>query len=456
VPITIKVANGMSAPLNNVPVRFRVNGGTWNNGTIPSIPAKDTIEFTFSTLANLNGNSKNTIEAESLLAGDNIPGNNQKTTVVLAQPVVSLFPYYEDFESGEAGFIAEGLNSTWEFGKPSSTRINSAANGQHAWKTRLKGDYRNLEYSYLYTPCFNISSLSEPMLGFQLAYNFEDCRNFNVICDAGWMEYSLDGLTWQKLGAFGDGENWYDYETGQVWMAANKTNWAEAIIPLPVHNGIIRLRYVVKTDEGSTREGLAIDNFHIYNGGALPLEWISFNASLLQNSQVLLNWKVFNRKVGENFDIQVSREPANMGSWQSIGTIRVGITDPSYYSFTDLQSFKSGRLYYRITWTKLNGQSSHSPVRAIDFGISNTEIVLYPNPAQSSLIVQAKMPNDKPCNIRIITTDGKTVYNEIQVPVNGVIYKRINLDAFNLSNGLYILEITNGESRQFGKWVLKR
>ncbi len=456
VPITIKVFNGMSTMLNNIPVRYRINNGAWINEIIPSIAAKDTVEFTFSALATFAGTGKNTIEAETLMPGDNIQGNNKKMAEVITQSIVSAFPYYEDFESGTAGFIADGMNSTWEIGKPASTRINTAANGQNAWKTRLTGDYSNREFSYLYTPCFNISSLTEPMLGFQIAYNFEDCRNFNVVCDAGWMEYSLDGMTWQKLGKFGDGENWYDYEAGQVWMAANKTNWAEAIIPLPVHNGIIRLRYVVKTDDGSTREGLAIDNFHIYNGGALPLHWIWFKSNLNQNNEVLLNWKVFNRKEGESFDIQISREPQNAVAWQSIGNILVKAGDPSVYTFSDNQTFKSGTLYYRIIWNKSNGETSISPVEKVDFGTGNKDFILYPNPASNELMVQVIMPNFKPCTIKILTIEGREVYKEVQIPVSGIISKLINLKNTNLSNGMYLIEISNGETRQVGKWILKK
>lgn len=454
--ITIKVANGMASALANVPVRYRLNNGAWANGTVPSVPGRDTVDFSFSTPVMLIASSINTIEAESLMPGDNIGGNNLKSTTTIAQPIVNSFPYYEDFELGDAGFIADGLNSTWELGTPASTRINSAASGTMAWKTRLKGDYNNYESSYLYTPCFNISALAQPMLGFQLAYHIEDCQSISQVCDAAWMEYSLDGSAWQKLGLFGEGENWYDYEPGQVWMSLNKTSWTGALIPLPVHNGTIRLRFVFKSDAETTFEGFAMDNFQIYDGGTLPLDWLWFEAKPKPSGEVLLNWNVHNRKPGESFDLLVSRGPGNSASWQPIGHIPVENAPAAPYTFTDRQTLKTGILYYRINWNKLNGDTLVSPIRVVDLGSPQGNLVMYPNPASNKLMVHAIMQNDKPCKVRILNLEGKVVYMRSALPVGGVLSNEINLAGIGLANGLYMVEVTNGEIRHLGKLVLNR
>ncbi len=447
-PVTIKVVNGMTAALNNIPVRYRVNNGAWVNEIIPTIAAKDTIEFTFSTMVSMAASSKNSIEAETGLAGDNIPGNNRQTILALAQAVVSTYPYYQDFEGGEAGFMAEGINNTWELGAPASLLINTAASGQKAWKTRLTGDYSNNELSYLYTPCFNIASLNKPMLGFHIAYSFEDCRTSNIICDAGWMEYSLDGLSWQKLGQYGEGENWYDYETGQVWMASDKTNWAEAIIPLPKHNGTIRLRFVMKSDGGTTREGLAIDNFQVFNGDALPLEWLWFEAQKLPGESVLLQWRVPNRQAGETFTIEVNRTANEMNGWLPLGSVPVVPGDGGRYMFTDHNTVKSGSLYYRVTWHKRNGEHSVSPVRTIQFGAPTNQLLVYPNPASQHLQVQAHLNDDEPVTLRLVSTLGRIMYQAKVNPVNGWLTTTLNLKQMALPPGVYVVEIQGKNGRQ--------
>lgn len=452
VPVIINVVNGMSTPLNSIPVRYRVNNGAWVNDIIPTIPAKDTIEFTFSTMVSLAAFSKNTIEAEANLPGDNIPGNNQMI-VAFAQGLVSSFPYYQDFESGEAGFTSDGINSTWEFGTPASLRINSAASGQKAWKTRLTGDYNNNELSYLYSPCFNIASLTQPMLSFNIAYSFEDCRNYNVICDAGWMEYSLDGLSWQKLGKFGEGENWYDYETGQVWMASDKTGWAEAIIALPKHNGTIRLRFVMQSDGGSTREGLAIDNFQVFNGSTLPLDWLWFEAQKLPDESVSLQWRVHNRQPGETFSIEVNRTANETNGWLPLGSVPVVSGDAGRYMFTDHNTVKSGTLYYRVTWHKRNGDHSVSPVRTVQFGVPTNQLTVYPNPASHHLQVQARLGEDGPVTLRIISILGRVMYQARVMPVNGWLTTTLNLKQMALPPGVYVLEIQDKNGRQVRKFL---
>lgn len=452
-PVTIRVRNNMPEALNNIPVRYRINGGAWVEETLATLGAKSETDFTFSATVNLPAFGIILLEAETNFPTDNIPGNNRVQVDLVGRPVISTFPYYQDFEAGNGDFVADGLNSSWEFGTPGSLRIKTAASGTKAWKTTLTGDYKNLEKSYLYTPCFNISSLANPMLSFSLAYSIEDCRSAGIVCDAAWMEYSLDGLTWQKLGSFGEGESWYDYETGQVWMANNQTAWREAIIPLPVHNGTIRLRYVFSSDDGSTREGIALDNFHLYNGGALPIEWIRFEAGVNNANEVTLNWKVANPKPAEYFDVQVSTDPNTPNNFISIGSVSVAGSAENNFRFTDKNPGKSGTLFYRVVWQRSNGLQSISPVRKVKLLGSPVDLMVYPNPAGSSLLVRAEVGNNGPCNIRIMAADGKQVFATTALAVNGQLNLPVNLAPLRLSAGVYFLEMTHSQGRQTIRWI---
>ena len=49
-------------------------------------------------------------------------------------------------------------------------KINRAASGSKAWKTNLAGNYNDLEKSYLYSPCFDISGMTNPTLSFNVAW----------------------------------------------------------------------------------------------------------------------------------------------------------------------------------------------------------------------------------------------------------------------------------------------
>jgi hypothetical protein len=66
------------------------------------------------------------------------------------------------------------------------------------------------------------------------------------------------------LGAAGEGTNWYNQTQENTWDSAAHTNWHVASIPLPISSSL-RLRIALKTDPGVNREGLAIDDIHVFD-----------------------------------------------------------------------------------------------------------------------------------------------------------------------------------------------
>ncbi len=262
--VTVSVRNSSNAAVSNVPVRFRINNGTLVSETIASIPARTTVQYTFTAVAGLTTQGSYTIQAMVDAAADSFRENDTATTTVYNQLIVNSFPYLQQFESGDGHFYATGRRSSWAYGTPESRRINGAASGARAWKTNLQGAYNDKEYSYLYSPCFDITGMTAPTLSFSVAMDIEDCGM--ALCDAAWVEYSTDGIAWQKLGSAGTGTNWYN-KSGQfpLWSIQNYTAWHVATQALPAGLSRLRLRWVMYSDAGLTREGIAIDDVHIYD-----------------------------------------------------------------------------------------------------------------------------------------------------------------------------------------------
>ena len=50
-------------------------------------------------------------------------------------PVISTFPYFEDFEEGTAGWTQYGISSSWELGSPSAAIISGASPATRVLKT---------------------------------------------------------------------------------------------------------------------------------------------------------------------------------------------------------------------------------------------------------------------------------------------------------------------------------
>ena len=259
-PVRVMVRNNSHLTLTNIPVRYAINN-TWISETIPSIPGNTSMLYTFQATANFSENGLYQLTTVVSYPSDNFRDNDTVAIPVRVLPLVASFPYLQNFESGDGGWYHDGTNDSWAMGTPASTRVKTAASGVRAWKTNLAGFYNDMERSYLYSPCFQLGGLSRPTLSFSLALDLENCGP--TLCDGAWIEYSTDDKTWKRLvsdSAF----NFYD--TVKVyWSRENETRWRVATINLPQGHERMRLRFSMFTDEGITREGIAVDDIHIYD-----------------------------------------------------------------------------------------------------------------------------------------------------------------------------------------------
>jgi hypothetical protein len=265
VPLTVTIKNGVNGTLHNIEVFYRLDGGTVQSGHIDTLGAKDSINFSFPQLLNIGNSLTHKLDVWLSLSGDSYKANDSILNYEFRNSkIIASFPYIENFESSDGGFYTSGFMSSWQYGTPKSPLIDKAANGSHAWKTNLSGRYNNLETSYLYSPCFDISGLEKPTLSFSLAQDLENCGG--ILCDGAYMEYSFDGETWSKLGQAGEGYNWYD-SSFVIWNTIGFTRWHVATIalPKPGANKSLHLRFVMFADPAVTFEGLAVDDIHIYD-----------------------------------------------------------------------------------------------------------------------------------------------------------------------------------------------
>lgn len=268
VPVKATVRNTSPVAINNIPIVLRVDGIVVATETVPSVAGNATLQYTFNPgTANLSAPGNHTVDVWVNYATDNVRDNDTASITVNSLPLVNTFPYLEDFEANNGYWYTTATGSTWQYGTPNSVKIKRAASGSKAWKTNLIGYYNDNDLSYLYSPCFNLSGMTNPTLSLSIALDLEDCGG--SLCDAAWVEYSTDGgVTWAKLGAFGAGTNWYNknYAGNHVWSKQDYTRWHVATTALPtINNSSIRFRFVLNSDSGLDKDGIAIDDIHIYD-----------------------------------------------------------------------------------------------------------------------------------------------------------------------------------------------
>ena len=331
-PIGISVRNSVNTTITNIPVKFRVDGGPVTTETISSISGNTIIQYTFSATANLASNGAHTIEAWVDFPTDNYRANDTAVINIFNSSLISSFPYLENFELSSGSWYPGGTGSSWEYGTPTSNKINSAASGSKAWKTRLAGNYNDLEYSFLYSPCFDISGMTSPTLSFSLALDLEDCGT--SLCDGAWVEYSADGSAWSKLGVLGSGTNWYNknYLGNDVWNIQNYTRWHVATTALPTGLSRLRLRFVLNSDPAVNREGVAIDDIHIYDNTMGIYDGVTMSSPVTQTISGGTSW--INFVSGGKLVASIQPNGQNMGSTNVQAFIHAGpvrYTSTQYY-----------------------------------------------------------------------------------------------------------------------------
>jgi len=262
--IKVKVRNYSNVPLSNIPVTYSVNGVNVTE-SIPSVNAGDSIIYSFTHKADLSAFQTYSLRAWVSAVGDTYAANDSLPVIIFRTvPLVNSFPYLEGFETSDGHWFTGGTNSSWQWGAPSKTIIDKAAGGTKCWVTSLTGNYNDNELSYLYSPCFDLSTLANPVLSFSHIFRTED----NCTCDFHWVEYSTDGLSWMKLGASTSGVNWYDNAPLQAWQKSD-TPWHVSSYDIPVNTSHVRFRIVMNSDPGTNYEGVGIDDVHIFDKAAI-------------------------------------------------------------------------------------------------------------------------------------------------------------------------------------------
>ncbi len=264
-PVTITIRNGVSQQQSNIQVYYQLNNEPIVNETIPSLNGKQVLDYTFNKTINISAYENYTLKTWLVASGDTYLKNDSILDIqVRTQPRIRTFPYIEHFNSGDGNWYSSGINSTWEYGLPNGNTIK-ADTGSNAWVTNLDGNYNNTEFSYLTSPCFDLSNLSNPTLSFNTAMDIENCGF--VLCDAAYVEYTTDGTTWERLDKTPDTReygNWYNDTGYRIWSKQGDVQWRKSIISLPKGGGeSFQLRFVLRTDQGATFEGIAIDDIVI-------------------------------------------------------------------------------------------------------------------------------------------------------------------------------------------------
>ncbi|MEQ8323076.1 MAG: T9SS type A sorting domain-containing protein [Vicingaceae bacterium] len=281
--VEIQVVNNGVDTITSLPVFYQKDGGTPVVDTITTtiLPASS-LTHVFSTNLDLSVAGNVNLKVWTDLALDSVFTNDTLSAVIIIAPTISSYPYYQDFEAGQAGWVMSGINSSWAFGTPNKNIIQGAASGVNAFVNGgLTGTYNVNENSEVTGPCFNFSSTQgELWVSLDIWYDAE------FSWDGAVLQYSTDdGISWSNVGDLNDPFNWYTDGSingnpggQQVGWSGTGTSgsqaWINAKHALPAsisNNSKVIFRIAFGSDGSVVDDGFAFDNFAVVDYSEVDL-----------------------------------------------------------------------------------------------------------------------------------------------------------------------------------------
>ena len=327
--VSVRIKNYGTDTVRDIPVTYAINQDTVTE-IVPVLAPRDSIKYNFTKTADMSVYQAYHIKTWVSSPGDNYMNNDSSSDYTIqTTPLINQYPYLEGFETNNGYWFSGGQNDDWQWGKPSKTIIHKAANGSNAWVTNLTGNYNDNENAYLYSPCFDLTGLTHPVLSFSHIFQTEDACS----CDFHWVEYSLNDSSWTLLGNTLSGVNWYDNTAMEAWQKSDPV-WHVSSYDVPVISSKIRFRIVMFSDPGTNYEGLGIDDIHLFEKAPVFTDSL---VSTLSQSVSGSSWIDFDENGKRIFSIQPNGQD-------------LGVTRLTVYRDTSAIRDTAGQYYGARNW----------------------------------------------------------------------------------------------------------
>jgi subtilisin family serine protease len=208
------------------------------------------------------------------------------------------------------------------------------------------------------------------------------------------------------------------------------TNWTSTSLG----SGMFQAEYTVGHFGGG---GLGVGGG---GAGALPVTWLSFNATA-SNKQVLLQWRVANEINCQQYDVEYSMDGVN---FNELGTVNcLNTLDAKTYQWTHGVPLL-GANYYRIRQKDRDGKTNFSKVARVQI-TSGSSLVVVPNPATQWVSISS---SDAMQQINCYSLDGRLLQ---QHKLTGQQFYQLSVSTW--ANGTYVLQVVANNSSSTLKLV---
>ncbi|UCH13477.1 MAG: T9SS type A sorting domain-containing protein [Bacteroidales bacterium] len=265
--------------LSGIPIRF-TNNSTSDQGSISSNEWKfynnGAYSLSYDENPEITYTNHGDYNVELIVETDYQCVDTVIKTLHLRRTIVAEYEYFEDFEEGVSGWYPDYISNSefntnsWTFGEPDPEGgFSGAASGINAWYTDVVTTGRPSEKSWVTGPCFDFRDTERPMIKLNIQRLFEGTR------DAAVLQYTDDSAkTWNNVGDYEDGINWFnDFnipvmpgDNSVGWSEIEDNNWTEARHELDNLKGKTNVQFrIAYASDGTAKSnhGIAFDNIWI-------------------------------------------------------------------------------------------------------------------------------------------------------------------------------------------------
>lgn len=166
----------------------------------------------------------------------------------------------------------------------------------------------------------------------------------------------------------------------------------------------------------------------------LPVQFIAFNAVLINKNTTSLNWTIATPVANAAFfEIEYSNDAIN---WKSIGSFYINDQNQQQYKFKHL-NIPIASLYYRVKQTDKDGSFIYSKTVLLINKLNETKYIIYPNPAGDIIQITGFGFAGNNFTVAILDATGRRLIDK-KIASNNFI-----LAVNHLPNGTYLLQIVS-------------
>lgn len=292
----IKVKNNGLNPITSITLNYTIDGDNYQEDWSGNLLSEEILVIDLQEFTLPKGQHQ--MNVTTTIANDTYADNNQSNLGFFTNDLDDTPTEVNPFEETTDSWLIDsdgGSGNLWVMSEPNSTQLNTVGSGTKAYITNPNGNYTDMTTSDLISPCYDLSTLIDPVLSFKMAFDIE------VDWDVLYMQYSIDnGASWQVLGT-ADDPNWYNntYDEhaltiGGQWSGVSTTlrEYSYDLADLTNESSII-FRFHFASDQAVNGEGALIDDFVILGETIGVDDYLEQSVSLYPNptkGQFTIDW----------------------------------------------------------------------------------------------------------------------------------------------------------------------